>query len=80
MMTIDISRAFVPLVGFRYYTHSEYVASIYGDRGKFQIYAYSFLITIDMPWRHVTKTSTDAAAYFSPWRKKFTFRRWGSDQ
>ena len=50
MMTIDISRAFVPLVGFRYYTHSEYVASIYGDRGKFQIYAYSFLITIDMPW------------------------------
>lgn len=38
MMAIDISRAFVPLIGFRYYTHGEYVASIYGGRGKFQIY------------------------------------------
>lgn len=76
MMAIDMSRTFAPLIGFRYYTRSEYLASIYGDRGIFQIYAYRFLITIDMPWRHVTKTPSDAAAYFSAWSKKFTFRRW----
>lgn len=78
-MAIDISRTFAPLIGFRYYTRGEYLASIYGDRGIFQIYAYRYLITIDMPWRHVTKTSSDAVAYFSTWSKKFTFRRWGED-
>lgn len=75
-MAIEIERI-LPMIGFRYYARGEYLASLYGRHGIFQIYVYLFMITIDMPWKHTPKYSSDFSTYYSFLNKKFTFRKWG---
>lgn len=75
-MGIEIDRT-CQIVGIRYYARGEYLASIFGSRGRFQIYAYLFTITIDMPWKHVPKMSSDITINYCFWTKKLTFKKWG---
>lgn len=76
-MGIEIDRTFFRIVGFRYYARGEHSASISGNRGRFQIYAYFFLITIDMPWKHIPKMTSDISINYCFSTKQFTFRKWG---